>query len=180
MSSPLAQNHFQLFGLEPAFDLDPASLGETYRQLQRAVHPDRYANASDQERRLAVQRAAQVNEAYQTLREPLRRARYLLHLRGIDIREDTNTAMDAAFLMEQMALRERLEEAAAAADPRAALEALGQDLDRRLDAIMTELRRCFADATPVSLNGAAELLRKTRFLRRLSEDVADREERLAG
>jgi len=81
------RNHFELFGLPVAFEVDMTRLAETYRELQRALHPDRFANASDRERRLSVQQAARVNEAYQILRSPLRRARYLLELRGVEFDE---------------------------------------------------------------------------------------------
>ena len=82
MSSQLKQNHFQLFSLPEQYRLEHSQLDARYRDLQRSVHPDRFASASDQERRLSVQHAAQINEAFETLRDPLKRGRYLLQLRG--------------------------------------------------------------------------------------------------
>jgi molecular chaperone HscB len=177
MASDLTQSHFELFGLPPAFDLDPGRLAAVYRELQRAVHPDRYAGGSDQERRLSVQRAAQVNEAYQVLKDPLRRARYLLELAGVGTREETNTAMDPAFLMEQMEWRERLEEVGDGRDL-AGLMALGEALSSRRKAMTEELATAFRDGSPQALEGAAETVRELRFVEKLLEEVAALEERL--
>src|SRR5713101_1236408 len=105
----LNQNHFELFGLPARFDVDPAQLDTRYRELQREVHPDRFAAAPDAERRVSMQLATRANEAYQTLKSPLRRAVYILQLRGVDPKFETNTAMPAEFLMEQMSWRERIE-----------------------------------------------------------------------
>jgi molecular chaperone HscB len=105
----LNQSHFDLFGLPVRFALDAAMLDRRYRELQREVHPDRFAAAPDAERRVSLQLATRVNEAYQTLKSPLRRAVYILQLRGVDPEFETNTAMPPEFLMEQMSWRERIE-----------------------------------------------------------------------
>lgn len=105
------QNHFELFGLIPAFVLDMVALDTAYRQVQSRVHPDKFANSSDTEKRVAMQWATRANEAYQTLKNPLRRASYLCELNGVDLQTESNTAMPAAFLMRQMEWREALEEA---------------------------------------------------------------------
>ena len=78
----LNQNHFELFGLPARFGVDAATLEARYRELQREVHPDRFAAAPQPERRVSMQLATRVNEAYQTLKSPLRRAVYILRLRG--------------------------------------------------------------------------------------------------
>lgn len=101
----LANHHFEIFGLPISFEIDRDLLNQRYRELQRTVHPDNYANASDKERRLAVQKAAQINEAFNVLKEPLKRAQYLLELQGIDTKE---VELSSDFLMEQMELREQL------------------------------------------------------------------------
>ena len=126
----LKQNYFELFGLEPGFEVDLSAIAESYRELQRAVHPDRFASASDQERLLSVQQAAHVNEAYQTLKSPLLRARYLLELQGIAL-NDTDTTMDPMFLMEQMELRESLAGVAGQSDPFAALMTLRDTIEAK-------------------------------------------------
>ena len=105
----LNQNHFELFGIPARFAIDTAALDRRYRELQREVHPDRFATAPDAERRVSMQLATRVNEAYQTLKSPLRRAVYILQLRGVDPKFETDTAMPAGFLMEQMSWRERIE-----------------------------------------------------------------------
>ena len=105
----LNQSHFELFGLPMRFALDAAALDRRYRELQREVHPDRFAAAPDAERRVSMQLATRVNEAYQTLKSPLRRAVYILQLRGVDPEFETNTAMPPEFLMEQISWRERIE-----------------------------------------------------------------------
>src|SRR5437879_11229821 len=105
----LNQNHFELFGLPARFAVAAAALEARYRELQREVHPDRFAAAPESERRASMQLATRVNEAYQTLKSPLRRAVYILRLRGVDPQFETNTAMPSEFLMEQMSWRERIE-----------------------------------------------------------------------
>ena len=99
MSIDLQQDFFALFGLPRAYPIDLAKLEQAYLDLQSRVHPDRHAHRSDAEKRLAMQWATRVNEAYRTLRAPLSRAQYLLELRGVDAALETNTAMSPAFLM---------------------------------------------------------------------------------
>jgi molecular chaperone HscB len=106
----MSLSHFEIFQLPLSFDIDTKKLAESYRQLQRTVHPDKYANAPDRERRLAMQKAAQINEAFQTLKNPLTRALYILQLQGINTNDEYHTAMDGEFLMMQMELREQLAE----------------------------------------------------------------------
>ncbi len=106
-----AADHFTLFGLAPRQGIDAAELDARFRDIQARVHPDKHAHAAEADRRLAMQWATRVNEAYQTLRNPLARARYLLALRGHDAQIERNTAMPAAFLMAQMELREAVAEA---------------------------------------------------------------------
>jgi molecular chaperone HscB len=113
------QNHFELFQLPAAFDVDMDALDAAYREIQGRVHPDRFVNASDAEKRVAMQWATRANEAYQTLRNPMLRARYLCELNGVDLQTESNTAMPMDFLMQQMELREALGDARAAKDAEA-------------------------------------------------------------
>ena len=106
------QNHFDLFGLQPAFGVDEERLERAYREIQSRVHPDRYAHAGDAERRASLQWTTRVNEAYSTLKNPVQRASHILSLHGVDVAFETNTAMPADFLIQQMELRETLAEAA--------------------------------------------------------------------
>jgi molecular chaperone HscB len=121
------ENHFALFQLPQTFAIDAAQLDAAYRELQARVHPDRFVAATDAEKRVAMQWATRANEAYQTLKNPLKRAGYLCELNGVDLGIESNTAMPAAFLMQQMEWREALEDARHAKDF-AALETLDADL----------------------------------------------------
>ena len=107
----LSANYFELFDLPLRFVLDKAALDRAYRALQAEVHPDKFAHAAEAEQRVAMQRATRVNEAYQALKNPLKRARYLLELAGVDVAVETNTAMPMDFLVEQMEWREAADEA---------------------------------------------------------------------
>jgi molecular chaperone HscB len=113
------QNHFDLFQLPATFDVDQDTLDSAYREIQGRVHPDRFVNASDAEKRVAMQWATRANEAYQTLRNPQKRAQYLCELNGVDLQVESNTAMPMDFLMQQMELREALGDARAAKDAEA-------------------------------------------------------------
>ena len=100
------QNFFELFGFQPAYQIELSQLDKVYLEIQSQVHPDKFVHMGDAERRLSMQWATLANEAYQTLKKPINRARYLLQLHHVDTQEETNTAMPAAFLMQQMELRE--------------------------------------------------------------------------
>jgi len=165
----LNQNHFELFKLPRQFAVDAAVLDARYRELQREVHPDRFATASDAERRLSMQMATQVNEAYRTLKAPLPRARYLLELAGVDIEAETNTAMPADFLMEQMEWREGLEEAGRLGDA-CGLIRMDIELKRDMDVAYATLAGHFGRGETTA---AAVLVRKLMFLDRLNEEIAD-------
>lgn len=105
-----AASYFELFGLEPEFDVDHALLSERFRRIQAQVHPDRHAAGTPQEQRLAMQYSTFANDAYQCLKSPLRRAAYLLEMVGEGRDFDNYTLSDGAFLMQQMELRESLAE----------------------------------------------------------------------
>ena len=161
----LASSHFELFGLVPAFALDAARLDAAYRDIQAEVHPDRYAQAGDAERRASMQMTTRVNEAYRTLKSPVQRAKYLLALNGVDVAFETDTAMPKDFLVEQMELRERLEEAKDAA----ALEALSSHLNEQRRLLETQIGRQIDSARDFA--GAKPLVRKLMFLERLGDEI---------
>jgi molecular chaperone HscB len=169
------QDHFALFGLQPTFTLDTAALDSRYRAVQAEVHPDRFAGSSDAERRRAVQVSAQVNDAYQTLRSPLARARYLLGLLGVDTATESNTAMPAEFLMAQMEWREQFEDARASRDI-AALEALHDALREQLAEGYRQLARVIdssGEAAGRDLDKASGIVRELMFVDRLGAQVND-------
>jgi molecular chaperone HscB len=170
----LSENHFQIFGVAAQFEVDLPALEARYRELQREVHPDRFAGASQAEQRVSMQLATRVNEAYQTLRAPLRRAEYLLRLQGVDPEFETNTAMPAGFLADQMERRDRLGEAAEGGDWQK-LIALSSGLSIDQDALLGRIARQL-DAG--DWTGAAATLRQLKFLEKFGEDLAAAEERM--
>ncbi len=178
MGSELSRNFFELFDLPVAFRIDRRDLAERYRILQGLTHPDRFASAGDQERRLAVQKAAQVNEAYQILRHPLSRARYLLELQGVEFDGQRDTAVDPEFLMEQMELREALAAIPAAAEPLQEYNALVARLDdsmRKLEARVAELLEQDTDSARAE---AKSLVLKMQFMDKLQQEARALEEAL--
>ena len=162
------QNHFELFGLEPGFALDRVALERAYREIQGRIHPDRFAQAGDAERRASVQWTTLVNEAYRVLQNPLERARHLLELTGIDVALETNTAMPVDFLERQMALRESLEAASGARDA-AALDALRAALGAEREQVVAKLA-LHIDAEK-DYAAAAGLVRELKFLERLDAEI---------
>ncbi|SEA32814.1 Fe-S protein assembly co-chaperone HscB [Microbulbifer marinus] len=170
----LRQTYFEIFGLKPAFALDRAALADRYRELQREFHPDKYAAKSDREQLLAMQYAAQINEAHNTLRDPVLRAAYLLKLAGVEVSPEQTTA-DAEFLMQQMLLRERLEEVPSEADPAAALDELGEEVR----GLYADEQRHFAEVFAAGdLEAGKDSLLKLQFLIKLQRQVEELEEDL--
>jgi molecular chaperone HscB len=168
MSLDFNKNFFELFGLAPVFQVDLTRLEQSYRDIQSQVHPDRFAHLSDAERRLSMQWATRANEAYQTLRRPLDRARYLLKLHGVDTQDETNTAMSPAFLMQQMEWREAIGEAAMAKDV-ASMEELAAQLRSQVAEQHRMLARLLDDEKDYPK--AAEIVRELKFMERLREEV---------
>jgi molecular chaperone HscB len=164
----LTSNHFELFGLEPVFALNAASLDAAYRDIQAKVHPDRFAHAGDAERRASLQWTTRVNEAYRTLKDPMQRAKHLLELRGVDVAFETNTAMPADFLVQQMELRESLEEAVQTKDA-ASLDSLRKGLVEEKSKLEKQIGESI-DARK-DYRGAAELVRKLMFLDKLDVEI---------
>ncbi len=171
MQSPdFRQNYFELFGIRPAFDIDPAALHATQQRLQANCHPDRFANASSREKRLSVQTAAWVNQAFDTLRDPVKRSRYLLELEGGQLPDDSATTSDGAFLMEQLELREALERCRDADDGLAQCDAIGTTLGRR----MRELEQAFVTHFEArEFDAAAAVSHKMQFIQRLQQQLAE-------
>ena len=164
-----AANHFELLGLPVRFAIDRSRLDAAWRELQARVHPDRFAAGSDAERRVAMQWASRVNEAYRVLRSPLQRARYLCELAGFDVQAESNTAMAPEFLMQQMAWRESLETARAERSP-AALDAVAEQLDEARAGMMAELARLL-DAAQPDYASAVQRVREWMFIERLGEEL---------
>lgn len=164
----IPKNYFQLFGLAAVYRIDAAGLELEFRALQAQVHPDKSAHLSDAEQRLAMQRSTLVNEAYQTLKSPIRRARYLLSLNGVDTQEETNTAMPADFLMAQMERREAVAEAAHSRNV-SALEQL--DANMKIETRQLEAALAVKIDEEQDYPTAAGLVRKLRFMEKLAEEI---------
>ncbi len=163
-----SQNHFDLFGLPMAFALDGSRLDQAYRDIQAQIHPDRFAHAGEAEQRLSMQWTTRVNEAYQTLKKPFERARYLLQLQGIDAMDPKNTSMPPDFIMQQMEWREALAEAAQARDL-GKLQALEKELRAHAKDLQGELARLIDEENNYSRAG--ETLREVRFMDKLLEEI---------
>ena len=164
------QNHFELFSLPQSYALDRDKLDAAYRELQNAVHPDRFAAQPEAEQRVAMQWATQANEAYQTLKHPVNRGVYLLHLQGIDALDANNTKMAPAFLIQQMEWREAIEDARAD-NSLAALDDLTNDLraaHRLIEAQLAEQIDTVQDFA-----AASEAVRQLRFMDKLIAEVGD-------
>lgn len=164
----LQSNDFELFGLEPLFGLDRAVVDERWKDLQRQAHPDRFATADAAAQRLAMQWSVRINEAYQRLKDPLKRAAYLCELHGAPIEAENNTAMPADFLMQQMAWREQLDDATGIAE----LEELADEVasTRRR---MVEALRVAADEQR-DYPALARQVRALMFVERFARDVETR------
>jgi len=174
----LTQNYFELFSLDVSFDIDLKQLSENFRVLQQAVHPDRFANASDQERRISVQRAAQINEAHQVLKSPQRRARYLIELQGVVFDDQVNPVMAPIFLMQQMELREALSDVKSTADPETALDKILSDLKFSRTEILNKLGEQLNTPEHANIEKASQLMHELQFLDKLQSESELIEEEL--
>jgi len=180
---PAGTSHFAIFDLPLAYDVDVPALEKQFRELSLRLHPDRFAQAEAKERRLSLEQTTALNEAYKTLREPTRRAFYLLKMYGVDLeREDTGTQKDMPFefLEEVLDLRESLEDAMAAKDLEQARK-MATDVEARRKAALTEavdmlrsLERSPSDEAAVKK--ASHALGRVRYFTRFLEQVEAFEE----
>ncbi len=164
----LGDDHFTLFGLPLRHALDRNELDARRRDLQAQVHPDRFASEGTAAQRLAMQWAVRVNEAYQCLKDPLCRAAYLCELRGVPIDAQRNTAMPAAFLMQQMQWREELDDARTADQVAAIEQAVAQHEAGLMQTLSSTLDE------DGSTSAAAEQVRALMFVARFRQDLERR------
>ncbi len=162
---------FSILGVEARFDLELAELEKRHRELSKALHPDRYASAPAAERRMALSRAIEVNEALRALKDPVRRAEALARRSGMPVGEGKEPQPSPALLMEMMEAREELATAGAKKD-RAKLGSLHAIMKRREAAIVGRLATAFAETTAEVL----PLLGELRYVRRFLDEVAALEE----
>lgn len=162
------QNHFELFHLPQSFSIDMAVLNKAFHEVQSQAHPDKFANATSTEKRVAMQWATRANEAYQTLKDPLKRATYLCELNGVELQTESNTAMPREFLMQQMEWREALDDAKAEKDM-AALEKLEAELR---SVHKEEIARIGTLLDSKDFAQAAQNVRQLMFLEKFDEEVS--------
>ncbi|MBI3349049.1 MAG: Fe-S protein assembly co-chaperone HscB [Burkholderiales bacterium] len=164
----LTDNDFQLFGLPEQQAQVRADIDARWKSLQAQVHPDRFASEGAAAQRVAMQWAMRVNEGYQRLRDPLKRAAYLCELRGALVQAENNTQMPTAFLMQQMAWREALDEA----DGEAALQALDDDAAQAEAAALATVQRLLDETHDAP--AAASQVRALMFIQRFRADIDQR------
>ncbi|WP_282066234.1 co-chaperone HscB [Vibrio rotiferianus] len=170
-------NHFKLFGLPSQFQLDGSLLSSQFRELQKRFHPDNFATASERDRLMAVQKAAQINDAYQVLKHPISRAEYILAENGTEIRGEQQTMQDPMFLMEQMELREELEDIADSSDPESALF----DFDSKVSKMYKQHLASVEQELDQGLWAeAADRVRKLKFIAKLKNEIELVEDKLLG
>lgn len=168
----LQSNDFELFGLAPQFSQDRAAIDARWKDLQRTAHPDKFAAHGVAAQRLAMQWSVRINEAYQRLKDPLKRAAYLCELNAVPVNAENNTAMPTEFLLQQMAWREALDEARSVAELEVlaaqviaargqALQRCGQLLDQQQD-----------------YRQAVQQVRALMFIERFARDVEARLDRM--
>ncbi|MCC8365538.1 co-chaperone HscB [Xenorhabdus sp. PB61.4] len=168
-------DYFTLFGLPARYAIDRQQLATRYQELQRQFHPDRFANQPEREKTLALQQAATINDGYQTLKHPLKRAEYMLSQQGFNLSSEQHTMQDTAFLMQQLELREELDTIEHSAEPDAALAGFSSRLNKMIKTRSEQMEQQL-DAEQWSI--AADTVRKLRFLDKLQQQVEQLEERL--
>ncbi|ENR5392142.1 TPA: co-chaperone HscB [Providencia rettgeri] len=168
-------DYFTLFGLAPIYAIDSEQLTLRFQDLQRQYHPDRFATCSEQEKMQALQKAATINAAYQALRHPLKRAEYMLSLHGFDINNEQHTMHDTAFLMEQLELREELDNIENSDD---ALDLLAKFMQNVKQMQQARSALMVTELDAMQWEKAADTVRKLRFLDKLQQQAEQLEERL--
>ena len=173
----IKQNYFQLFKQSESFELDVSTLAENYRQLQLEAHPDRFAAASETEKMRAVQLSSYLNEAYDTLKSTLRRAAYLLSLHDVDVEQVEQSDLGMDLLLEQIQLREALDELPKDSSALPALENLKADVTVKL----AGMERKFADGLQRREFGSAKkVFHEMQFLHKLLAEIDSSEEQCLG
>ena len=164
----LTSNFFELFDLPVSYDVDLTQLQQQYMKLQKQFHPDRFVSGSDLEKRLSMQHTSWINEGQTTLKDPVLRACYLLKLKGVDVSLENETTMDAAFLMQQLEMRESLENIKNEPDPLETLDSMAKEIKNSTN----EMKQGFAKSyTAGQFDDAREWIRKLQFLKKAKNEV---------
>lgn len=158
-------NYYTLLSLPPQFDVDQAALEKAYFALQREYHPDRAAGKGEAERQQHIQMSMQINDAYQTLKSPLTRARYLLQREGVRVCSEQDTVRpDMALLEEIMELREALAEAEGVEE----VKNLATDMQRRREECLQHMADAFKSK---AMPGAAQLTLRLGYLQKMEDEI---------
>ena len=175
MDDLFGKNYFAIFNSPVTFNIDLNSVAVLYRDLQKVVHPDRFASGSDKDRRLAMQKTSHINQAYQTLKDPVTRAQYMLQLQGVETNAETDTTMDTEFLMEQMEIREAISEVREQAHPFDELDKLTENMRGKLTQLAEQFVTHFNNN---NYEQAREMVRKMQFVNKAQADIAEIAEEL--
>jgi molecular chaperone HscB len=168
----LNSNDFELFGLAQTFAQDKAQIDTRWKDLQRQAHPDKFADQGAAAQRIAMQWSVRINEAYQRLKDPLKRAAYLCELNGAAVNAENNTAMPAAFLMQQMTWREALDEAESAED----LEQISRQVQQASRDVLQKIEQLIDQQQ--AYTEAVGQVRALMFVERFAADVDKRLDQL--
>ena len=164
----LTSNFFELFDLPVSYDVDLNRVQQAYMALQKQVHPDKFANASDLEKRISMQQTSWINETQTTLKDPVLKAVYLLKLNGTDVNLENETTMDAVFLMQQLEMRERLEHVRNETEPLETLDVIAKDVKESSDDLMQNFAQAYEND---DIDDARELIRKLQFMQKAKKEI---------
>ncbi|MBD3892315.1 Fe-S protein assembly co-chaperone HscB [Hydrogenophaga sp.] len=167
---PLHASDFEIFALPARFAFERDALDQRWRDLQRSAHPDRFASADAATQRLAMQWSVRINEAYQRLKDPQKRAAYLCEQHGVPVQAEQNTAMPAAFLQQQMEWREALDEARSATE----LEHLAAAVAQARTELLGQMQRSADELA--DFDALAQQVRALMFVERFARAVEQRSE----
>ena len=166
-------NYFELFQLPIKLPIDSGQLTVNYQQLQRQYHPDNFAQATDNEKVAIIQKSAMINDGYQTLKNPLKAAEYLLSLQGVDVATEQNIIHDADFLMEQFSLREKLDDIESQNNVEL-LDDFHSEISQRKKQVYQQL---LDDISQQNWQTALNQIYKIRYLARLIEQIEKLQEK---
>ncbi|MEG3619149.1 Fe-S protein assembly co-chaperone HscB [Magnetovibrio sp. PR-2] len=172
VQGPAPVNHFERLGINLTFDVDVSAIDRLYFDLQRQLHPDRFATKAPKEKALSQQQATALNDAYEVLKDPLKRADYLVHVLGVDVfPEGCNLVNDQAILMEAMEMREKL----MMADSMAALNDIQRETKSEIDDVLKALSLAFQGE---DIHGACQLTTRLKYLDKMMGEVRQARARL--
>lgn len=175
MTLDLTQNYFELFALPSQFEIDTSALASAFLKLQSQWHPDRFASGSDEERRISMQNTSFINAAHDTLKSSRLRGRYLLELSGVSFDDEVETSNDPAFLMQQMELRESIEEVTEVAEPFDELDDIKKSVKNQNQQFELDFQKSYQAKDYAT---AKEIVLKMRFMERIFDEIRRLEEKL--